>query len=98
MKLSLIHPEPSSMSPSPFAASERLPLCQLPAGGRGRVCELQGEGQFRQRVRELGFGESTVVTKVSGRSTIICQVNGTRIALSHGAASQIVVERLDPTP
>lgn len=71
----------------------RLPLCQLPAGTTGRVCELTGEGHFRQRVRELGLGESTLVTKVSGRSTIICQVNGNRIALSHGAASQILVER-----
>jgi Fe2+ transport system protein FeoA len=33
-----------------------------------------------------------LVTKVSGRSSIICQINGHRVALSHGAASQIVVE------
>lgn len=72
----------------PLAA---LPLCQLPAGGTGLVCELLGEGSFRQRVRELGFGESACVTKLSGRTTIICQVNGNRIALSHGAASQILV-------
>lgn len=68
-----------------------LPLCQLPAGVSGRVCELKGEGPFKQRVRELGFGESASVTKISGRSTIICQVNGTRIALSHAAAAQILV-------
>jgi ferrous iron transport protein A len=71
---------------------ERLPLCQLAPGTSGRVRELIGEGTFRQRVRELGLGESTLVTKVSGRSTIICQINGHRVALSHGAASQIVVE------
>jgi ferrous iron transport protein A len=41
----------------------------------------------------MGFGESAYVTKVSGNRTILCQVNGTRIALSHGAASQILVER-----
>jgi ferrous iron transport protein A len=69
-----------------------MPLCQLPAGTSGLVKELQGEGTFRQRVRELGFGESSHVTKVSGKSTIICQVNGTRIALSHGAAKQIWVD------
>ncbi len=68
-----------------------LPLCQLPAGALGRVTELEGEGTFRQRVRELGFGESAEVKKVSGRSTIICQVNGTRIALSHDAARRILV-------
>ena len=63
----------------------------MPVGVNGRVCELLGEGTFKQRVRELGFGESATVTTLSGRSTIICQVNGTRIALSHAAASQILV-------
>lgn len=71
----------------------RLPLCQLSAGESGRVYELVGEGSFKQRIRELGFGESAMVTKMSGQSTVICSVNGTRIALSHGAASQILVER-----
>jgi ferrous iron transport protein A len=71
--------------------SQTCPLCQLPAGASGQVCELVGEGSFKQHVRELGFGESAQVTKISGRSTIICRVNGTRIALSHGAASRILV-------
>lgn len=84
----------SDAAPTP----NRLPLCQLPAGELGRICELTGEGHFRQRVRELGLGESTLVTKISGRSTIICQVNGNRIALSHAAASQILVEHPRGTP
>jgi ferrous iron transport protein A len=74
----------------------RLPLCQLPSRATGRVCELTGDPEFCQRVREMGFGESAYVTKVSGNRTILCQVNGTRIALSHGAASQILVERIGP--
>jgi len=82
----------------PLSASvsraHRLPLCQLPAGTTGRVCELTGEIEFCQRVREMGFGEAALVTKVSGNSTILCQVNGTRIALSHGAAMNILVEQL----
>src|SRR4051812_32469355 len=53
----------------------RLPLCQLSAGESGRVYQLVGEGTFKQRIRELGFGESAVVTKMSGRSPIICCVN-----------------------
>ncbi len=76
------------------STSQTCPLCQLPAGASGQVCELVGEGSFKQHVRELGFGESAQVTKVSGRSTIICRVNGTRIALSHGAASRILVNPL----
>lgn len=69
-----------------------LPLCQLPAGGIGRVMSLAGDAAFCQRVREMGFGERVLVTKVSGNSTILCQVNSCRIALSHQAASQIRVE------
>ena len=71
-----------------------LPLCQLPAGKMGRVRELTGDADFCQRVREMGFGESAYVTKVGGSGPFICQVNGTRIALSHGAAMSILVEQL----
>ena len=74
--------------------SHLLPLCQLTAGATGRVCELKGDDDFCQRVREMGFGEAALVTKVSGSTTILCQVNGTRLALSHGAAMNILVEQL----
>ena len=69
-----------------------LPLCQLTPGATGRVCELSGDDDFCQRVREMGFGEAALVTKISGKTTILCQVNGTRLALSHAAAINILVE------
>jgi len=71
-----------------------FPLCQLPARATGRIRELTGDSDFCQRIREMGFGESTYVTKVSGSHTILCQTNGIRIALSQGAARQILVERI----
>ena len=71
-----------------------LPLCQLPAGSLGRVRELTGDADFCQRVREMGFGESACVSKIGGSGPFICQVNGTRVALSHSAAMRIVVEPL----
>jgi ferrous iron transport protein A len=80
------------MPPSSFQSL--LPLCQLPAGSMGRVRELSGDADFCQRVREMGFGESAFVTKVGGKGPFICQVNGTRIALSHGAAMGILVEQI----
>lgn len=80
------------MTPTPF--NPQLPLCQLPAGSMGRVRELTGDADFCQRVREMGFGESAFVTKVGGNGPFICQVNGTRIALSHSAAMCIMVEPL----
>ncbi len=70
------------------------PLCQLPAGRVGRVCQLTGDEGFCQRVREMGFGEASLVTKISGSSTSLCLVNGTRIALNHRAAMSILVEQL----
>ena len=80
------------MSRPPFNAS--LPLCQLPTGALSRVCALTGDAEFCQRVREMGVGGSTFVTKISGTGPIICQVNGNRIALSHSAAMLIQVEQL----
>jgi ferrous iron transport protein A len=79
------------MSQPPFNV---LPLCQLPAGALGRVRELTGDVDFCQRVREMGVGEAAFVTKVGGSGPFICQVNGTRIALSHSAAMCIIVEQL----
>ena len=72
----------------------RSPLCQLPPGMTARVCELQGEENFRQRLREMGFGEASLVTKISGSTTSLCLVNSTRIALNHRAAMSILVEPL----
>jgi ferrous iron transport protein A len=43
----------------------------------------------------MGFGESAFVTKIGGRGPFICQVNGTRLALSHSAAMCIMVESLN---
>ena len=80
------------MSRSPFNA--RLPLCQLAAGTTGRICEIKGDESFVQRLREMGFGEAALVTKISGNKTSLCQVNGTRLALNHDAAMSVLVELL----
>lgn len=77
--LARLHPEP-------------LPLCQLPAGESARVRAITGEPSFCQRLREMGFGERSFVTKVGGRGPFICVVNGCRLALSHDAAARILVE------
>jgi ferrous iron transport protein A len=77
---------------TPF--KELSPLCQLPAGSTGRGCQLTGDESFCQRVREMGFGEAALVTKISGSVTSLCLVNGTRLALNHSAAMSILVERL----
>jgi ferrous iron transport protein A len=89
LSIHVLEPEMSRPQLDPL-----LPLCQLPAGTVGRVRELTGDTDFCQRVREMGFGESAYVTKIGGAGPFICRVNGTRIALSHGAAKCIMVEQL----
>ncbi len=76
----------------PPSAPLPLPLCQLPAGRSGRVQAVRGEAAFCQRVREMGFGERSFVTKVGGAGPFICVVNGCRLALSHDAAAAILIE------
>jgi ferrous iron transport protein A len=71
---------------------KRMTLIDLPIGAAGRVCALAGETNVCARLRELGFCESVVVEKISGRKTLLCQLCGTRIALSERAAAHIVVE------
>jgi len=78
----------------PHFTRKLSPLCQLPAGATGRICQIMGDEGFSQRVREMGFGEAALVTKISGTSTSLCQINGTRIALNHDAAKCILVEFL----
>jgi ferrous iron transport protein A len=71
-----------------------LPLCQLPAGSAGRVRQLVGGVDFCQRIREMGLCESAFVAKIGGSGPFLCQINGTRIALSHSAAKCVMVEKL----
>jgi ferrous iron transport protein A len=70
----------------------RMPLTELPAGTAGRVCALEGEADFCQRLREMGFCESAVIEKISGQHTLLCQLCGTRVALNERAARHILVE------
>jgi ferrous iron transport protein A len=67
-------------------------LTELPNGERGRVCVLDGEAGTCARLREMGFCETAVIERIAGQKTLLCQLCGTRIALSDRAADHIVVE------
>jgi ferrous iron transport protein A len=73
----------------------RVRLTDLPVGTAGRICDLEGESNACARLREMGICESAVIEKISGRHTLLCQVCGTRIALSGSAARYILVEKLN---
>ena len=49
------------------------------------------EGEAVQRLRELGFNESTEVKIVCAGSAMIAQVHGSKICLSRRMASGILV-------
>lgn len=71
---------------------KRLALTEFPAGMPGRVAELNGRADLCQRLREMGFCESAVIQKIAGKHMLICQLCGTRVALSNRAAQNIMVE------
>jgi ferrous iron transport protein A len=73
---------------------QRMRLTELPVGATGRVCELAGQTEVCQRLREMGFCESAIIEKVSGQRTLLCQLCGTRVALSDRAAEHILVEMI----
>lgn len=81
-------------APEEKKPSQLVRLTELPAGASGRVQELAGKTEVCQRLREMGFCESAVIEKVSGVHTVLCQVCGTRIALSDKAAQHILVEQI----
>lgn len=80
------------MQPATNHSQARMLLTELPVGAAGRVYELAGKAEVCQRLREMGFCESAVIEKVSGARTLLCQLCGTRIALSDRAAAHVVVE------
>jgi ferrous iron transport protein A len=82
----------SSSEPAP--ADDPVRLTEMPVGTTGRVHGLEGKSDVCQRLREMGFCESAVIEKVSGRHTLLCQVCGTRIALSDSAAKHILVGKI----
>jgi ferrous iron transport protein A len=69
-----------------------MSLAAMPTGAAGRVLELNGAVEVCQRLREMGFCESAVVQKLSGQTTLLCQVCGMRVALGEGVAHHITVE------
>ena len=71
---------------------QRLSLVDLPAGVPSRVTGLNGQAEFSQRLREMGFCESAVVQKIAGNQMVICELCGTRVALSDRVAGDIQVE------
>ncbi len=74
------------------ASQPRLTLLSAPIGERLRLLELAGKPALCQRLREMGLCESAEIVKVSQGTALICQVCGTRLALSRDLARDIIIE------
>lgn len=71
-----------------------IPLSRLPLGTDARVLRLDGQAEVCQRLREIGFCESAIVSRVGSEHTLVCQVCGTRVALHQVLGENIHVEPL----
>lgn len=73
-------------------APDTLPLCLLAPGAQAEIFRLGGKEDVNHRLRELGFCEASKVRKISGQSTVVCEVCGTKLALSAELARLIHVQ------
>lgn len=67
-------------------------LLAAPVGERLKLLQLLGQPALCQRLREMGLCESAEIIKVRQGAAILCQVCGTRVALSHDLAESIMIE------
>jgi Fe2+ transport system protein FeoA len=69
-----------------------LTLLSAPMGKKLRLVILQAKPAQCQRLREMGFCESAEIVKLSQGAALVCQVCGTRLALSRELAKDILIE------
>jgi ferrous iron transport protein A len=75
-----------------------VPLCLLAPGVQAEIFRLGGKEAINHRLRELGFCEAAKVRKTGGNSTVLCEVCGTRLAISRELAQHIHVMPLSNAP
>lgn len=62
------------------------------SGVRFRISELKSTPEVCHRLREMGFCEYAEISKVCSGGGLICQVCGSRVALSDRLAKDIFVK------
>ncbi len=81
-------------SPPHPACPVTVPLCVLAPGMQAEIFKLGCKDAINHRLRELGFCEAATVKKISGKTSVMCEVCGTKLALSHELAQLIQVQPL----
>ena len=75
---------------------ELCPLSRVQTGVAVRIRQLCATPEMQCRLREIGLCEDQVVRLITNRSSFICQVCNSRLALSEQLASLIMVEPMRP--
>lgn len=75
---------------------ESTNLSQAKTRSRLKVECLCGEESICDRLREMGFCESSVIEKMSDSGSLICRVCDTKVILSKDLAKNIIVKNICP--
>lgn len=69
-----------------------MPITMAEKGCPGLIKKVTGKDETRRHLANLGFVEGAEVTVISENAgNMICNVKGSRIALSKGMASRIMI-------
>ncbi len=71
-------------------------LSEASAGRPLRIECLRGEDGVCERLREMGFCESSVVEKIADSGALICKVCDAKVILSKGLARNVIVKDICP--
>jgi len=77
---------------------QTVSLVELPNGEAGKLVEFLGGAGLKRRLEAMGIRLGKTVLKRSGmffRGPVVVQVDGTQVALGHGMAGRILVERVE---
>ena len=77
-----------------LSTSPKLTLATAKCGERLRVRHICPDCPNCVRLRELGFHDRSVVTKLADGMAIICALMGARVALGRELCEHVEVERL----
>ena len=74
---------------------KRISLAHIKANHKGRISEILGGGNLRERLMNMGIYEGKEVLKLSHiglRGPVVVKAGRTILALGHGVASKVMLE------
>jgi len=75
---------------------KRIPLIHLKSNRKGRVAEILGGTNLRERLMSMGVFKGKEITKLSHiglRGPVVIKAGRSILALGHGVAAKVILER-----